>query len=329
MFAIFKFSTNYVDPFLDRFIEGHAETAIMVVSTCILMLIPTSIMAHKKNNIFIKLWIKSNANRLPLTLLRGAQGAISAMFFTLIFRYYLRLSWTILILIAVVIVFVIIRSDFLKGHAIRIEARFIANINEKVLQKRKEEANDHKWLGDRLYVAEFILGKLEKKHIIKEFYDRKVFEMRVIKIIRKGIPINMPDGEEELYEGDTIQLIGTKDKLEGYLLSLEKKGNVTIPEQPIVSVKDYLYGQIFKEVKPEDQIMYVAVPVTKDTNFAKKTVKACGFREKYNGFIIGIERNNFPIVDPKIDTYIHNGDIIWAVGTEKMAEKLLKDELIE
>lgn len=328
MFTVYFFSTGFLADLVRPYLPGIADNLILTILTCAILFVPASIMIHRKNNLFIKLWIKSKTNRLPLTLLRAGQIVIAAMFFILVIRHYFRLPWWLLLIIALVIIFVIARIDFFKSSAIKIEARFVANINEKVLQRRKDESKTAGWMRDRLYVSEFVVFDPYDMQTVAEVYDNRLFDMRVIKLVRGDTHYNIPKGDIPVKKGDVIQLIGTRDELDAYLLLLERDENIKTPDRPLVPMKEYLYGQVFDGIPPEDQIIYVAVPVEKNSPFIRKTVKNSGFREKYNGFIVGIERHNYPMVDPDINTVIHEKDVLWVVGTEETAELLIKDDLI-
>ena len=329
LFLIYVLSKNYLGLFLSDHLDGIVDEVIATVVTCAIMMTPISLMMHRKSNIFVKLWIKSVSNRLPLTLLRGGQMAISAVFIMLTCRYYLHLTWFILVPVGLIFVLLITRSDFLKGQAIRVEARFIANFNEKILHKRKENSGENKWMDDKLCVGQFLISNAGKWDIITDLYNKRLFDLTVIKIIRNGKSINIPGGNEILCDGDQVHIMGTRDQLEAYVIILEKEEHIDTPLAPCVTMKEYLYGQIFNEIPALDQIMFVAVLVTKDSTFVKKQIKNSGFREKYQGLIAGIDRYNYPIVNPRVTTVIDEGDVLWIVGTEKMAEKLLADGLIE
>ena len=53
------------------------------------------------------------------------------------------------------------------------------------------------------------------------------------------------------------------------------------------------------------------------------------FKKDYKGFIIGIERDNLPIINPDVDTIIETGDLLWVIGTRAMADELLLSGVLE
>ena len=44
--------------------------------------------------------------------------------------------------------------------------------------------------------------------------------------------------------------------------------------------------------------------------------------------MIGLERDMLPIVNPSTNMVLAVGDLIWVLGSQKMANALLKEELI-
>src|SRR5690606_24142083 len=53
-----------------------------------------------------------------------------------------------------------------------------------------------------------------------------------------------------------------------------------------------------------------------------KTVLNSGIRERTNGLVVGIERNNERILNPVSTTTFEWGDIVWIVGEKKKIQKL-------
>jgi CPA2 family monovalent cation:H+ antiporter-2 len=58
-------------------------------------------------------------------------------------------------------------------------------------------------------------------------------------------------------------------------------------------------------------------------------VKNSGFRAKHKGYIVGIERGKLPMVNPDKNMMIEKGDLLWVIGTQKMANSLLKADMLD
>ena len=97
----------------------------------------------------------------------------------------------------------------------------------------------------------------------------------------------------------------------------------------MITLREYMHRQIFDEIDPKDQIICCAMPITKESGFVRKSIKDSGFRARYGGFIIGLQRGNLPIIGPDKNLEIEDGDILWALGTEAMTDLLIQDGLLE
>ena len=153
--------------------------------------------------------------------------------------------------------------------------------------------------------------------------------MTIIKIIRDCKHLNMPSGKTRVIEGDVIHAIGTKTEIEACILMLENAEHIQEPQEPMVTLREYIYGQIFYEIEPEKQIICCPIEVEEGSSLIKKSIKNSGFRTKYKGYILGIERGMLSIVNPDIDMVIEEGDLLWVIGTQKMANSLLKADFLD
>jgi K+/H+ antiporter YhaU regulatory subunit KhtT len=96
-----------------------------------------------------------------------------------------------------------------------------------------------------------------------------------------------------------------------------------------MSLKDYIYGQTFYGIEPENQLICVPVKVDSDSIFQRKSIKNSRIREQYSGRVIGIERDDLPIINPDIGTIILQGDLLWILGTKKTADSLIKKDILK
>ena len=126
-----------------------------------------------------------------------------------------------------------------------------------------------------------------------------------------------------------VHAIGTKNEIEACILMLEKAEHIQEPEEPMVTLREYIYGQIFHEIEPEKQIICCPIQIESDSDLIKKSIKNSGFRPRYKGHILGIERGKLPILNPDINTVIEEGDLLWIIGTQKTANNLLQADFLD
>lgn len=326
-------ATKYVGMNIIEMRQDYSYNVFVTLVIVGIMLVEVYILStEQQTDIFKKLWFKSRTNRLPLITLRAIKLVVAAMFIMKVCRDFMGVSYWILGLAAIVLVYLTTKSAFNSGQKYNLEMRFIANLNEKTIHAWREargEGDDDDWLSSRLYVVEYSMEYPGELMTVSDLYDNRLYNILVVKIVREGRDIVMPKGTEPLYHGDEIHAMSGKDQLEAYIYQLRKEEHIKDPEEPIVTLKEYIYGQVFREVEPEQQVMSVNIRVIKDGFFDGRTIVESDFRHKYNGYIMCIERGHVPIVDPDPGTLIKEGDMLWVIGAQTMVDRLLKDGLIE
>ena len=185
------------------------------------------------------------------------------------------------------------------------------------------------WLNESLLVAEFQVTDASEHRTIYEFSSSRAFQVEIIKIIRGDKRINMPKPDEMVLAGDILHMMGTHDEIEACMMLLEKEECIEYTERPDVTLKDYLYGQTFHGIEPEKQLICCPIRIEADSEFLRKSIKNSGIRERYRGTVIGIERDNLPIPNPDIETIIQKGDLIWVLGSQRMADALIKGGVLK
>lgn len=329
---IYVGGTSFLLPFLQEYMHGIEANFIAAGITCLFMIPLINIMCSKKSVLYTKLWLKSQANRMPLLAFTGMRIVISCGFIVMTLRKLLHLPYIPLIVLSFAAIVFIVKSDYIKGKTLKIEMRFIENFYENTLARQKRERGikgEYHWLDESFFVVEFNVTKTIPQNTILEFCQSRFFHVTIIKIIRDGKHLNMPSGKTRVIEGDVIHAIGTKTEIEACILMLENAEHIQEPQEPMVTLREYIYGQIFYEIEPEKQIICCPIEVEEGASLIKKSIKNSGFRTKYKGYILGIERGMLSIVNPDIDMVIEEGDLLWVIGTQKMANSLLKADFLD
>ncbi len=337
--VITLFTTYYlVDtravPYLDSNYPDY-YIRIIVGIVVLLFIIPIiGIMGTKRSSYLTKLWIKNKYNRLPIVALRAIRIIISILLVSAIFNSLLSISFFVLMPIAAAIIIFTIRSDFLKGKSIKMEARFISNFNEKLLAKWKADHKEDKgkvWLDEKLYVSSFKICEDNMKEMnVTNIFNKKLFDIFPVKIIRGDKHIGVPDKDERLIPGDIVHIAGKIEILEASIMVVEQSTHIEMTFEKPVTIKEYMYQEIFDKIPSKDQVVCVAIYVYSDVPFIKKSIKNSSIKKKYHGSVVGIEKGGtLPIITPNINTILEEGDIVWLMGNEKMVNKLLKDDMMD
>ena len=332
MFIIYWGGTRYLEPVMQEMFESVKTASVLTaVILCILMAPFVNFMHGTNRELFTKLWLRGRSNRLPLLTLKTIRILIAACFVALVLREVLHIPFIFLVMIAFVPIMAIIRSDYLNGKTINLEMTFISNFSERTLAREKKERGirgEYRWLDESLYVAEFQVTDTIENKTIYDFAKSKAFTVTIIKIIRGDQYINMPSVDEQVQEGDILHMLGTEHEIESCMILLEREDCIEYTEREDIRLKEYIYGQTFYGIKPDQQLICCPISIDKKSEFLRKSIKNSGFREKYRGTIIGIERGNLPIINPDIDTILQQGDLVWVIGSKRMADTLIKCDVL-
>lgn len=260
---------------------------------------------------YTTLWVKNRYYRLPLITLTAIRylGIVLIAFFPL--QTLLGVSGVWLLPLIAAAVALISRTGWLSSAYISAEARFMANFNERNLQRDDESTE---WLDEKLFVEELDCGGDTAGKTLKQLDWGHRFSVNVIRVVRGKKHLNMPSGNAELKEGDKLLVIGRTEDLRALRMSLG------LPEE-----SDPPTLRAFTESQEGDaaHLYATVIPVEKATELQGKTIRTSGLREKYDCMILGLQRDRLPILQPDVNMAIQRDDLVWVLGTRKMAARLL------
>jgi len=332
--VIYMVSVKFINPFVYNGISSDPIGKILEIILVLILMSPfISIMCSgRRQFLFAKLWLKNTTNRLPLLALNGVRVALSVFFVTLTLRTAYPIPLWILLLIALAVIYLVEKSDFIKSATLIIETRFVENYNERTLEKSRKEHHikgKHNWLYERMYVIRFSVLKVPKKDNVSEFFSIKPFGICIDRVVREdGEILDMPHATDKIMLGDCVFAMGTEQQVEQYTAILGEIGHIAYDGAPAVTLKEFIQDQKHSGVKEEDHIICCAIEIPKKSPLSRKTVKHSNFRAKYNGYIIGIERDLTPISNIRKNTLIHEKDLLWVMGKGDMVDKLISDGLL-
>jgi monovalent cation:H+ antiporter-2, CPA2 family len=333
MYIIYWLGIQALKPFIDQHIPSELIADLITAAVTCGVMVPFISLMHGRNDaLFVKLWLKQRSNKLPLLTLKTVRIFIGACFVALVLRRIYHTPFIVLLVLSAAAIILIIRSEYIKGVTINMELRFMENFSERTLAKQKRERGSDErygWLNEELLVAEFQVTDTVENKTIYDFTKSKAFRVTIIKIIRGDKNINLPTSKEVVLEGDILHMMGTSEEIDACTLLLEKDECIEYTDKDDITLKDYIYGQTFRGIAPENQLICCPINVGQGSEFSRKSIKNSHMREKYRGTIIGIERGNLTILNVDVDTIIQPGDLIWTLGGKQMADFLIKGNVLE
>ena len=280
-------------------VAGAAVTIVLVAPFLRAMIM-------KKNHSieFKALWADNRYNHAPLISVILLRIILGIGFVVYIVEYLFQTSTALVVGIALVLVVLMIFSRFLKKQSIGLERTFVQNLRSKDVhkvylgEKRPEYAG--RLLDRDLHLSDFTVpaDSLWGGKTLKELDLGKKYGVHVASIIRGKHRLNIPAGENRIYPGDTLQVIGTDDQLSVFAAQAEK-------------VSDYHSDDDF-----EKREMYLKqFVIVAGSPFCKRTIRECGVRNKYHCLVVGIElTTGDSLHKPDVNLPLNEGDILWVVG---------------
>ena len=282
---------------------------LCAVYLCIAMFVRPMLDAHSPQ--YTVLWAKKRSFRLPLIALSVIRVLIIVLIVFLPIRTVLGIHslWILPLLAAAVLVAG--HFGWFASAYLSVETRFLTNFNERLLQQYGD-SSDATWLDEKLYVTELPCPPEETGKDLRALGWGRRYGVNIIKIVRGKKEIDIPTGDTVLSEGDLLAVIGERENLVSLRLSIGAGEAADIP-----TLHTYIAG--------EKALYTYTLDVAKNDHLAGSTIRDSGLRENYDCMILGLQRNLLPIIGPDVNFVIQRGDLVWLLGSHRMAEKALDD----
>lgn len=322
---------NVLLPFLtDLLAESPLSPKVVtcvVIYLVLAFLLPA--MLRIKKRYFTALWLKSVYNRLLLSILLIFRVSLVVFLAMLPVFLIFHVSSLWMVLLVIPVAFLAMNSSRLAGRYLEVEARFLANLNERRLAEKFGQAGEeevHHWLTEQLCVITLEIPPLYVGGGVplKDHGWGKDDHISIIKVIRGREHMNIPEGDVSLLAGDKIIAMGSKKDLENFCFKQSAEGVRPVKGARLRTLKDYIESQ-----PEEHQLLCCGVPLEKEMPQADKSIRECGIKEEWKAFLIGLERDLLPIPNPDKNLTLRQGDLLWVMGSQEMAARLMQLGLLD
>ena len=283
--------------------------------------------------LFSVLWFKKRANHLPLIFLIIIKISVAFFFLFLVFSKILEFQFMAAILLTFIATAVIASSDWLLGEYLKMESRFLINLNEKQLLKRRQALKEqHKdfplnWLDEKLFIVRY---KVEdnsplKNKALSQLSLRENYGVNILQIINYGTVIDMPGGNDVITPESSILFIGTFDQIKSLNAAAGTSSlGLSLKDGPI----NLRYFVLNQNKSDKSNFLYTTITVNATSPLLNKTIRASDLRDNWNCLVIGLERGNYTIVNPNISLVFEKDDLLWVLGKQKMINRLVREEIL-
>jgi len=271
-------------------------------------------MIMKKNHSkeFVALWHENRMNRFPLifTILMRAVIAIAFLFY--ICNYLSRFTNALMISLATAMVMLMVVSRRLKKRSIRMEKMFVQNLRSREIEAQvlgmRKPLYEGRLLDRDVHISDIDVpadtawaGKS-----LRELGLSNLYGVHVSSILRGHRRINIPGGDDKVFPGDRLQVIGSDEQLTAF--SKAVSGNVAEAD-PDVEKREMHLRQIV---------------IDKNGRFSGRTLGESGIRDKYNCMVVGIEEGKENLSAVNASYRFRPDDIVWIVGEAPDLEAVVK-----
>ena len=271
-------------------------------------------MIMKKNHSkeFVALWHENRMNRFPLIFTILVRAVIAIAFLFYICNYLSRFTNALMISLATAMVMLMVVSRRLKKRSIRMEKMFVQNLRSREIEAQvlgmRKPLYEGRLLDRDVHISDIDVpadtawaGKS-----LRELGLSNLYGVHVSSVLRGHRRINIPGGDDKVFPGDRLQVIGSDEQLTAF--SKAVSGNVTEAD-PDVEKREMHLRQIV---------------IDKNGRFSGRTLGESGIRDKYNCMVVGIEEGKENLSAVNASYRFRPDDIVWVVGEAPDLEAVVK-----
>ena len=336
LFAIAMGAKYYLLPYLQDTLNlpysnliGGALT--LLVMSPILRVILTS--RTRNAELFSVLWFKKRSNHLPLMILLVIKMVVAAGFLMYVFQSLMELPYIVSLVAVAGVGYLIYSSDWLLSEYLRIESRFLVNLNEKHMRKhrdaqRQKQGASDTWFDEDLQLARYKLSQGSSfigKTLLQTNF-RSNYGCNILQVTTPNKTVDMPGAEHVLEADSSILVIGTREQFKMLTAAIEgKKLDLEQVAKPL-SLREFMLHD--HEEEPELRFLSLAITIDQHSKLLGKSIKDANIRENWSALVIGLERGAYTMTNPNVSLTFEKGDLLWILGKQKMMNTLIKEEVL-
>ena len=336
LFAIAMGAKYYLLPYLQDTLNlpysnliGGALT--LLVMSPILRVILTS--RTRNAELFSVLWFKKRSNHLPLMILLVIKMVVAAGFLMYVFQSLMELPYIVSLVAVAGVGYLIYSSDWLLSEYLRIESRFLVNLNEKHMRKhrdaqRQKQGASDTWFDEDLQLARYKLSQGSSfigKTLLQTNF-RSNYGCNILQVTTPNKAVDMPGAEHVLEADSSILVIGTREQFKMLTAAIEgKKVDLEQVATPL-SLREFMLHD--HEEEPDLRFLSLAITIDQHSKLLGKSIKDANIRENWSALVIGLERGAYTMTNPNVSLTFEKGDLLWILGKQKMMNTLIKEEVL-
>lgn len=326
----------YLLPYLcDTLNLPHGQYITAGITLLIMAPILRAVMINRDSTseLYATLWFKRRANHVPLLILLLGKAIVIGLSLYFVFNILLGLHGLLALAAIGIAAYFISSSDWLMSEYLRIESRFLVNLNEKHMRKHREATQQgsvhYKWFDQELHLAAYQVADdspvIGKNFIQLSFRQSYGFNILQVVTADKKI-IDMPGGNYVVQKGDIFLFIGTPKQgsiFDAAIKQLNLKLNRVMEPR---SLRQFMLD--YGDKHPEEQFISLAITIDKHSPLLGTSLKAANLRHKWNCLVVGLERGAFTMTNPHVSLVFEENDLLWILGKQEMVNILVREQIL-
>ncbi|MDE6009947.1 MAG: cation:proton antiporter [Muribaculaceae bacterium] len=303
LLAIILVSREYLFPLLEGILKewGHLTATVITLLVMSPFLVALSFSSTKPDE-RMKLHQTASFYDVPLVAMRIVRYLV-AMLFTVYFVtlcYNSLVGWIVGVCFFLVIL--IFASSRLMSRYKKMEDRFMDNLN--IRENTRSGRNNN--LVDDLHQAYIQVGpnSIFVGDRLKDSGLRSDYGVSISSIQRGQLMIPLPGGETRIFPGDILGVIGNDEQIKALNDDIERD------EQNFTD-----------RVAPFRRVELRSLLLTPDSPIIGVPLRDTDIRRDFNSMLIKVHRDG-DYFEPRPDTVLRTGDLIWAVGDPEALAKM-------
>lgn len=320
LMALMLLSFNYLQPFISNLFEDPilSSTITLMISLVVAFPFLWGLMARRPNNMAYKeMWLDKKYNHGPLLVLEIIRNMVGIFIISIWVTRFFPVSIAFLIVIPIILIVMLIFSKRIRRFYHRLEKSFLGNLHARDIANAKKVFGDEIMLHKK-FNPESSLSPWDAHMVAMEVSQNAEYVGKTLEELawREGYGINIayikrgdrliyaPSRHNRLFAFDRVGVIGTDEQLQLFKPVFDATENVEVSD-------DYI-----------EDIVVQQIVVDEHNKLKGSSIRDSGIKERTNGLIIGIERDNERILNPDSGEVFQWGDIVWIVGERRKIHKL-------
>lgn len=311
-------SLNFLKPYLEETIADTTTRGVtaLVISVGLGLPFLWALMAKKPEmSAYKELWMEKKYNKGPLVLLEGLRILLGVLLIGIWTFQLFPTQIAIYIVVPSTAIILLLFTRRMRDFYKKIEGRFLANLNAREVESANsisgQVSQKNAVLQNSLTPWDAHIVQLEAQpdatYIGKPLKDlewREKYGINVVYIKRGERLIHAPDRDQFILPFDQVGIVATDSQVTLFKPFFDQAG---INSDSKIDLSEIIFDQLV---------------VDEHTQLKGLSIRGSGLRERTNGIVIGIERNNERILNPDSTTIFNWGDIVWIVGQRDKIQSL-------